>query len=40
MESIKATAIKVKKGDKVFVRVEFEKAFYVFRIVFDKNLKV
>lgn len=28
------------KGDKVFIRVEFEKASYVFRIVFDKTKKV
>jgi pimeloyl-ACP methyl ester carboxylesterase len=28
------------KGDKVFIRVDFEKAFYVFRIVFDKTNKV
>lgn len=28
------------KDDKVFIRVDFEKAFYVFRIVFDKANKV
>ena len=28
------------KDDKVFIRVDFEKAFYVFRIVFDKGNKV